>query len=287
MGIFAPGEWNVAVKVRPLRHDPLKGYPSGRRSTVDRARYHPFNRCQASRLRGGLTQVASPPPCLPPLPAVSNCLLNSPQWRVPTSEWGPGPSQDLGSRRLSRWQVSTWPPRSTGFFLRPVPGSSGWPSVYPQIFCPPLLGRSVVGGGAACAPQGIWRVSSGGRYRSIPEPCSGLSYDWGPRWTHFRRDGDPSPGCNTSGTSPSSPPKSCSTSSHSSTMSTGAGGNVPTFLQGPFCCQRRYDILSLLSPSGSDSLVLKSLAPSSLAPRGCSLRAATILSIVKMSSGAR
>ena len=116
---------------------------------------------------------------------------------------------------------------------RPVPEALGRPSVGPRRFRPPSLGQSVFGGGAACTPRGTWSVPSGRCCGVNPEPCTGLSYDWGPGRTHSKRYGDPSPGCNPSGTSPPSPPGSCFMSSRPGTMSSGAGGSAPTYPQVP------------------------------------------------------
>ena len=175
----------------------------------------------------------SPLTCLPHLPVVSYSPLKSPQWRVPTSEFEPSPLQDLIAWRLScRW-VSTLPPSFTRFPSRPVPGALGQPSIGPQRFRPTSLGRSVVGEGVVCDPKGIWHVPSGGRCGGIPEPCSGLSYAWGPRQTHSRIDGNTSPGCNPS--RPPLPPLMYQTPRPPlpGTMISSAGGITPTYLQGP------------------------------------------------------
>ena len=137
--------------------------------------------------------------------------------------------QDLGARRLSRRRVSMWPLRSTRFPSHTVPEVLGRTSVGPQIFRPPSSGRSLVGGGAACTPQGTWSVPSGGLYGGIPEPYNGLSYAWGPGQTHSKRDGDLSLGCNPSGNSPPSPPGSCSMSFHPGNMIAGGGGIAPAY----------------------------------------------------------
>ena len=121
---------------------------------------------------GGPTQVALPPPLPLPLPAVACRLSSSPRSRGSTSEWGTDHLWDIRARRLSRRQVSMWPPRSTLFSLRPVAEASGRPSVGPWRFRPPSSGRSVVGGGAACSPQVTWSVTSGGRCGGNPEPIS-------------------------------------------------------------------------------------------------------------------
>ena len=183
---------------------------------------------------GGPTQVASLPPFPLPLPAVA-CLPSSlPRLRIPTSKLWTNTLWDLGEWRISCRRVSMWPPRSTRFPSCPVPEASGRPFIGPRRFRPPSSRRLVVGGGGgACATQGTWSVPSGGRCGGIPEPYNCLSYAWGPGRTHPKRDGNPSPGCNPSGTSPPSLTGSCSTSSRPGTMSAGTGGSAPKYPRVP------------------------------------------------------
>ena len=176
----------------------------------------------------GPTPIAIPPPLLLPLPAVA-CLPSSlRRSRGSTSELGPNHLWDIGARRLSRPQFSTWPPRPTSFSSRRMPESLERPSIGPKIFRPPLSGRLVVGGGGACAPPVTWSAPSGARCGGNLEPYNGLSYAWGHGYTHSKRDGDPSLGCNPSGTTPPYPPGSCSMSSHPGNMSADTGGSAPT-----------------------------------------------------------
>ena len=166
----------------------------------------------------------------PPLPAVSSPPSSSPLWRGPTSKLTLGLFRYPGAWRLSCRRVSTLSPIYTCSSALTEPAVLERPSVGPQRLCPPSLVWLLGGGGGACAPRGTWCAPSGRRCVGNPEPCNGLSYAWGLGWRHFQRDGNPSPGCSPSGTAPTSPLGSCSTSSRTGTMSAVTGGSAPTYL---------------------------------------------------------
>ena len=159
----------------------------------------------------------------------------------------------LSVQRFSDQRVSMWPPRSTRFPLRHVPEASGRPSVGQRIFCPPSWGRSVFGGGSAFAPRGTWSVPSEGRCGGNPEPYNGLSYAWGNGQRHSKRDGDPSPGCNPSGTSPTSLTGSCYMSPRPVTMSAGARGSVLTYPRAPLLPVPPRCLLDYMDPNNLGS----------------------------------
>ena len=169
---------------------------SGARSTADR--YHPFNRCQASRWSWGY----EPSSFFTYAPASSARRL-------------------LSTFKLVAIALPNLRIRDCSF--------AGFPSVGPQRFLPPSSGWSVVGGGATCASQVNLSVPSGGRCGGNPEPSNGLSYAWGPGRTHSRRDGDPSPGCNPSRISPPSPNGPCNTYYRPGTIIASAGGSALTY----------------------------------------------------------
>ena len=174
-----------------------------------------------------------PPPLPPPLPAVYCPYSGSPLWRGPTYGLKLGILRYPGAQRLSHLRVSPLSPRSMRSSALPEPAVSEQPSVGPQPFCLPLSVRLVDGGGGACVPQGICHATSGRRCLGNPEPCNGLSYAWGPGRRNFQIYGDTSPGCSPSGTTPTSPHRSCFMSYRPGNMSSVAGGSAPTYLPVP------------------------------------------------------
>ena len=136
---------------------------------------------------------------------------------------------NLRMSAFSYQRVSTLPPRSTRSSLLPLPAALRRPSAEPQRFRHPSFGRSVGGGGDACAPRGTLSAPSGVTYGGNPEPYNGLSYSWRPRRRHLQRDGNPYPEYSPFGTAPPSPPRSYSTSSCPGAMSAGAVGTAPAY----------------------------------------------------------
>ena len=66
-GDVHPRGRDVAVQLHPLRRDPLKGYPSGRRSTVKCSLVPPLDPVPSFPVKGGGPNPSVCPPPLPPL----------------------------------------------------------------------------------------------------------------------------------------------------------------------------------------------------------------------------
>ena len=178
--MFSPGSgtWQYRSTRSAVIRSRVTG--SGGAAWLTTALYQPFIQCQASLWSGGSNPIShsiysSASSVRRHLYPLMIALIAWPRRRM--RDWslsGPRHTDTLSSAILhvsAKIHVFSWPP---------MPLVWEWPFVGPQRVCPPSSGWLGARGGAACATQDNWCVTSEGCYVGILGPCSGPSYAVGP-----------------------------------------------------------------------------------------------------------